>query len=226
MTDVPLNPFSCWRRGHRSKKFGFLFNQIIQPTQHDVAGWAIGSERQIYTSPRLKLALQHLHSGLQVNVFPKEAPAHGSVHGGGCNGSVEHGCSKTSRSISRVLDVQYLHSTNKQKNQGKGNCRRGGKVVRVREAVCERSEWFGGAHLSRRNNLGVLSMAVVHCSGEDELEFLSAVWMKLSQITFSTSRSKNSSLCNCNSWAWTMDASNLMAVSLPSVCFWTRWLTW
>lgn len=179
MTDVPLNPFSCWRRGHLSKKFGFLFNQIIQPTQHDVAGWAIGSERQIYTSPRLKLALQHLHSGLQVSVFPKEAPQHmgrSMVVVATVRWNMD-ASKETSRSISRVLDVQYLHSTNKQKESGQRELR--GEEEKLYEFVKQfvnevSGFWRSSAGLSRRNNLGVLSMAVVHCSGEDELEFLSA----------------------------------------------------
>jgi len=178
MTDVPLNPFSCWRRGHRSEKFGFLFNQIIQPTQHDVAGWAIGSERQICTSPPLKLALQHLHSGLRVNVFPKDSPqqmGRSMVVVATVRWSMD-ASKETSKSITRVLDVQYLHSTNKLSESGQEVL--DGEEEKLYEFVKQFVKevsgfWRGSAGLSRRNNLGILSMAVVHCSGEEELDFLS-----------------------------------------------------
>lgn len=178
MTDVPLNPFSCWRRGHRSEKFGFLFNQIIQPAQHDAAGWVIGPERQIYTSPRLKLALEHLRSE-QVNVFPKEAPQHmarSMVVVATVRWSID-ASKETSKSITRVLDVQYLHSTNKQEKSSQEVL--DGEEEKLYEFLKQFVEevsgfWRGSAGLSRRNSLGILSTAVVHCSGEEELDFFSA----------------------------------------------------
>jgi len=178
MTDVPLNPFSCWRRGHRSENFGFLFNQIIQPTQHDVAGWVIGSEREIYTSPRLKLALQHLRSE-QVNVFPEEAPRHmgrSMVVVATVRWSMD-ASKEISKSVNRVLDVQYLHSINKQQEAGQEVLEGEGEKLYefVKQFVTEVSGfWRRSAGLSRRNSLGVLSMAVVHCSDENELDFLSS----------------------------------------------------
>lgn len=178
MTDVPMNPFSCWRRGHRSEEFGFLFNQIIQPTQHNVVGWVIGSERQIYTSPRLKLALQHLRSE-QVDAFPNEAPRHmgrSMMVVATVRWSIDVS-KETNKSITRVLDVQYLHSTNKQQQPGQEGL--DGEKEKLYEFVKQFVEevsgfWRGSTGLSRRNNLGILSMAVVHCSPVEELDFLSA----------------------------------------------------
>ena len=178
MTDVPMNPFSCWRRGHRSEKFGFLFNQTIQPTNDTNDGWIMGSSRQIYTSARLHLALQNLESGLPVSVFPTEASRYlgrtmmvvATVRWSADDPN------ETNKSITRVLDAQFLHSTSNQEATGQETLT--GEREKLYEFIKQFVQqvsgfWRGSSGLSRRNNLGILSVAVVHCSSKSDVEYLS-----------------------------------------------------
>ena len=178
LSDTPMNPFSCWRRGHRSENFGFLLNQIIQPTEGSTAGWEVGSRPQIHASARFKLALQHLQSGEHVKVYPNGSPRHmgrSMVVVATVRWSIE-ASEETNKSISRVLDAQYLHSMTKQHEQDREEL--DGEKEKLYEFVKQylqevRGFWKGPAGLSQRNNLGVLAAAVVYRSAKEDLDFLS-----------------------------------------------------
>jgi hypothetical protein len=178
ISDIPMNPFSCWRRGHRSGNFGFLLNQSIQPTQHNTAGWALDPNPQILTSSRLQLALQHLRFGGDAKMFPNGSPLHmgrAMVVVATVRWNIE-ASDETNKSITRVLDAQYLHSISKQHEVDRQEL--DGEREKLYEFLKQHTTevkgfWKGSAGLSQRNNLGVLSIAVVYCSAKEELDFLS-----------------------------------------------------
>lgn len=177
MRDVPVNPFRCWRRGNRSRHYAFLLNQILVPTSEHDDGWSIDQTRQILTGERLKLALQNTRSSLNVLMFPKN-----SVEYLGRNmmlvTTVQWDvdiAKKTNKSISRVLDVQLIHSTTKISNKlNESNAADKDKLyVFVKEFVRNVDELWKHSGLSRHNNKGILSISIVHSSNNEEFEFLS-----------------------------------------------------
>lgn len=177
LKNVPMNPFRCWRRGHRSKHYGFLFNQILRPTSGFDDGWVIDQTRQILTGKRLKLALQNTRSSLNVRIFPKD-----SVEYIGRNMMIVTTvqwdvdmAKETNKSISRVLDVQLLHSTTKtsSKLNDTNSADRDKLYAFVKEFVSNVDDLWKQSGLSRHNSKGILAISVVHSSTKEDFEFLS-----------------------------------------------------
>ena len=177
MKNVPMNPFRCWRRGHRSRHYGFLLNQILRPTSGFDDGWIIDQTRQICTGDRLKLALQNTRSSLNVRVFPKD-----SIENMGRSMMVVMTvqwdvdiAKETNKSTSRILDVQFLHSTTKTSNKhNKTNVVDRDKLYAyIKEFVNNVDELWKQSGLSRHNNNGILAISVIHSSTKEDLDFLS-----------------------------------------------------
>jgi hypothetical protein len=175
LTDVPMNPYRCWRRGHRSAHFGFLLNQLVVPSAERSGGWHIDASRRLQTAHRLKLALQKIGFGIKVQDFPKKAHHMGRsmVFVTTVRWSVV-AAKEADKSLARILDVQMLHSASRQVRKQSKTYRGEEQQLYdvVREMVQTVDRFWKEAGLSKRNCEGVLSIAVVHAGAEDDLEFL------------------------------------------------------
>jgi hypothetical protein len=175
LTDVPMNPYRCWRRGHRSAHFGFLLNQLVVPSAENLSGWHIDPSRRLQTAHRLKLALQKIGFGIKVQDFPKKAHYMGrsmvlvtTVKWSAVAGK------EADKSLARILDVQMLHSASWQiRKQSKNFLGEEQQLYDVlRDLVQSLDRFWKEVGLSKRNCEGILSIAVIHAGAGDDLDFL------------------------------------------------------
>jgi len=179
VTSGVLNPHDCWRRGHHSKRFGFLINQTVVSTGQKDAGWMYGEHQRVMTSPRLSMTIDTMGKGLKTVPYKPERDDVGrrmvvaltvksmetSKHGSHSN-------------LQRVMDSQYLHSFSlRERPSEKGSNASSSQLYTfIKSAVQNIHGFWKKSELSKFNTLGVVVADIVFAGdAEPARELLDAL---------------------------------------------------
>lgn len=173
------NPHDCWRRGHHSKRFGFMINQTVVSTAQKEAGWMYGEHQRVMTSPRLSMMIDAMGQGLRTVPYTSECDEIGRRMVVGLTVKLKeaskHG---THSNLQRVLDAQYLHSSSLQERSSEtgSNASSSQLYTFIKSAVEDIHGGWRKTELSRYNSLGVVVADIVFAGdAEPARELLDAM---------------------------------------------------
>jgi hypothetical protein len=181
----PLNPYQCWRRGHRSMHFGFLMNYCMGPNAKGTWHFLHGSS--IQTTQRLKLTLSSTNSG-HVEPFPSDTPHMGRsmllvVTVRMKNNSIR----EQGHNFNQILENQQLVSPHL--SIGQIGLSQDGDEAQLLDTLSELTEqvdaFWRECGTSKRNNEGVISVALIHTSSDEDLQVFRGPIQKRTQCNVS-----------------------------------------
>ena len=178
----PLNPFRCWRRGHRSGNYGFLLNMLLKIDGRNNS-WRLSRTSSLQCSKPLANMLEHMKINHKQTTFTNE-----SANDLGramlvvvtiemedlevSDGSAE----LTSILNSQLLSSKHITSYKTEQKVQKGS------IESLQNSVDEIMAFMNGiwtrSKLSVNNNTGILSGAIIYSEQESSAEILGPAMRK------------------------------------------------
>ena len=178
----PLNPFRCWRRGHRSANYGFLLNMKLRIDRRSNS-WHLSKTSRLQCSRPLANMLEHMKINHKQTPFTND-----SANDLGRAMLVvitiemeDLEVSDGSAELTSILNSQLLSSKHISSYKTEQKVRKG-SIESLQNSVDEMMAFINGiwtrSNLSLNNNIGIISGAIIYSEQESSAEILGPAMRK------------------------------------------------